>query len=521
MADDLLEFIQAGGLKLRGYQEVVARSVVEAVLSRRGRSFAVMFPRQSGKNEVQAQIEAYLLWTLREEDAELVKVSPTWRPQAINAMRRLMRVLNRNPHTLNEWVKESGFILRVGRARISFFSGAPESNIVGATASTLLEVDEAQNVLPDKFDRDILPMAASTNATRVFWGTAWTTQTLLARELRAAQEAQARAALPEGPVQLAFRLDAEVVAAEVPAYRDFVEAQVARFGRDHPLVRTQYFCEEIDGELGMFTPERVALMQGSHPPQDGPAAGKIYALLLDVAGEDEHAQQLTLWDFQAETLANPGRDSTALTVVEVDLSTRMDALIRAPTYRVVHRHLWTGVPHQKLYDVLSEVMTHWQAQRLVIDATGVGEGLASFMFNAFPGKVTRFVFTRQSKSDLGWKFLAVVENGRWKEPLFRAKKEKGSGGRQERWRTQEQWQQLFFGQLRHCQSHMTSGPELRMRWGVPDGARDAQSGERVHDDLIISAALCVKLDEVDWVAPAARSLLVVRGKDPLDVKNQF
>ena len=33
-------------------------------------------------------------------------------------------------------------------------------------------------------------MAASTNATRVFWGTAWTSRTLLARELRAAREAE-------------------------------------------------------------------------------------------------------------------------------------------------------------------------------------------------------------------------------------------------------------------------------------------------------------------------------------------
>ncbi len=49
----------------------------------------MIFPRQSGKNEVQAQLESYLLTYLREIDAEIVKVSPTWRPQSINAMRRL------------------------------------------------------------------------------------------------------------------------------------------------------------------------------------------------------------------------------------------------------------------------------------------------------------------------------------------------------------------------------------------------------------------------------------------------
>ena len=81
------------------------------------------------------------------------------------------------------WKKESGYIYKLNTARIYFLSGGPEANIVGATASTLLEVDEAQDVQIAKFDKDINPMAASTNATRVFWGTAWTSKTLLAREL--------------------------------------------------------------------------------------------------------------------------------------------------------------------------------------------------------------------------------------------------------------------------------------------------------------------------------------------------
>ena len=105
-------------------------------------------------------------------------------------MRRLERVLKRNPLTFKEWRKEAGYIYRIGTARIFFLSGAPDSNIVGATASLLLEVDEAQDLEAEKYDKDIAPMAASTNATRVFWGTAWTSQTLLARELRSAREAE-------------------------------------------------------------------------------------------------------------------------------------------------------------------------------------------------------------------------------------------------------------------------------------------------------------------------------------------
>jgi hypothetical protein len=37
-----------------------------------------------------------------------------------------------------------------------------------------------------------------------------------------------------------------------------------------------------------------------------------------------------------------------------------------------------------------------------------------------------------------------------------------------------------------------------MRWGVPDGTRDEVSKELVHDDELISAALCAILDEQEW-----------------------
>ncbi|RPJ38175.1 MAG: hypothetical protein EHM21_17220, partial [Chloroflexi bacterium] len=115
---DPVAFAAAGGLKLRLYQQDVARAIVDSVLQRRGLSFVVMFPRQSGKNELQAQVEACLLALLAGEDAEIIKVSPTWRPQSINAMRRLQRVLERNPYTAGQWTKENGYIFRLGRARI-------------------------------------------------------------------------------------------------------------------------------------------------------------------------------------------------------------------------------------------------------------------------------------------------------------------------------------------------------------------------------------------------------------------
>jgi len=128
---------------------------------------------------MQAQIETFVMVALNGFDTEIVKASPTWKPQTQNAMRRLERVLSRNLITRGRWSKEAGYIYRFNQARITFLSGGPLANVVGATANTLLECDEAQDIQVDKWDKDFAPMAASTNATRVFWGTAWTARSLL------------------------------------------------------------------------------------------------------------------------------------------------------------------------------------------------------------------------------------------------------------------------------------------------------------------------------------------------------
>ncbi|NPV55228.1 MAG: hypothetical protein HPY76_00945 [Anaerolineae bacterium] len=470
------------GIRLRSYQQVVAQAVLASVFGERGRSFVIMFPRQSGKNELQAGIEAYLLLVLSQQPAEIVKVSPTWKPQSQNAMRRLERVLQANHLTRQLWRKENGYIYRIGQARATFLSGAPESNIVGATASTLLEVDEAQDVLVSKFDREIAPMAASTNATRVFWGTAWTAATLLGRELRLARLAQ-----QSDGIRRVFTLSAEQVAAEVPAYGDYVRAQVAMHGRDNPMVRSQYFSEEVDGAGGMFNPGRVALLLGDHPRLEQPRAGHIYAGLLDVAGEDENQGSVHTM------LTNPRRDSTALTVVEVDTATLADDLIRRPTYRVVHRRTWQGVRHASLYSQLRALADHWRMAHLVVDATGVGAGLSAFLSQALPGRVIPFNFSLRSKSQLGWQMLDLVEQGRFKE--------------------YHPPDDLFLRQLRAVEYEILPGVGQVMRWAVPEGARDPVDGALLHDDLVLSAALVGVLDSLEW--HTSRPATVLPGDDPL------
>ncbi len=483
--------LAASGIRLRHYQRGVLNAIFDSVLNERGLSFVVIFPRQSGKNELQAQLETYLLTLFSNFPVEMVKVSPTLEPQALTAMRRLERTVKRNTLTRRIWVKESGSIYRIGEARITFLSAAPESNIVGATASALLEVDEAQDVLCVKYEKDVAPMSASTNATRVFWGTAWTSRTLLAQQLRAARAEEKR----DG-VRRVFRLTADDVAAEVSAYRRHVDETVKRLGRAHPTVRTQYYSEEVDGEGGMFPPDRLARLRCAETAEEAALPAARYALLLDVAGEDEGVRGVD----GALKPANPARDSSALTLVRV--SAAEGGLL--PCFCPVLRRQWTGVNHTRLHDEIRALALAWQARAIVVDATGVGAGLASFLERSLPGRVLPFTFNTASKSKLGWDFLGVVDSGRWHEAQLDPQRQP----------EQAHFQQEFYDQLAGCQFQVGAGPDQRMRWGVPEGARHPLSGAPLHDDWVLSAALCARLEDLDW-SPASASLIIPAG-DPLE-----
>ncbi len=489
---DVVPFVRfASGITLRCYQEAVARAVLRSVLGGQGLSFVVILPRQSGKNELQAQLQAYLLTLFSGQRAEMVQVSPTWKPQTANAMYRLEAALSGNRVLKARWEKHFGHVYQVGSARIAFLSGSPSANIVGATANTLLSIDEAQDIRVDKYDKEIAPMAASSNATRVFWGTAWTSNTLLAREAAAALALE-RA---DG-VRRVWRLTCEDVAPEVPAYGAFVADQVARLGRNHPMVRTQYYSEDIDAAGGLFPPERQSCLRGVHPPQVVPQPGGVYVMALDVAGEDQDEHR-------------PGRDATALTIAQVDLSSLKRPDVNLPCYRIVNRQLWVGVKHSDLYSQVLKTAVAWNAKYMVCDATGIGAGLTSFLSKSLGAKVIPCVFSAKSKSDLAWSFLSLIDSGRLKD--YAPMEDNPSEFKA--------LQALFFQQLAHCQYEIQPGPEKRIQWGVPDNTRDLESGALLHDDLVMSAAMLSLLDDKPWSLPGPTA--IVQAADPLDEMKGF
>lgn len=64
----------------------------------------------------------------------------------------------------------------------------------------------------------------------------------------------------------------------------------------------------------------------------------------------------------------------------------------------------------------------WHCHRIVVDATGVGQPVASFLRKELGSRVIPFVITAKSKSEMGFGLLSFVNSGRLK--LF---KQDGSG----------------------------------------------------------------------------------------------
>jgi hypothetical protein len=362
---------------------------------------------------------------------------------------------------------------------VIYFSAAAPAHVVGATADRLLVINEAQDVEAGIYDKRFAPMAAAGNATRVFSGTSWTSGTLLARELRAAREAE-----KTDGVKRVFLVTGPEVGESNPLYKRHLEGEVRRLGRNHPLIRTQYFCEEIDAQASMFHPGRRALMIGDRPGQDEPTAGEPYAFCIDVAGQDETPLEAD------PGLTNPGRDSTTLTIVHVDLSTL--ETLQAPTYRAVKRMAWTGQSHIQIFGQLKALAEAWRPEKIIMDATGVGEGLWAMLDRAYPKRVTPIKFTRQSKSETGWGFLAIIETGRFRDCAA----------------TPEVTEQYLF-----CKSEITPGPGKIMRWGVPEGTVNADK-QRVHDDFVLADSLTAQLDKLKWQSHSPT--LMVPGVDPLE-----
>lgn len=380
---------------LRPYQLEPLRAIWRSVRDRAGLSFSVMMARQAGKNELSAQLEVRLLLRFAPFGGDGIKASPTFRPQTLNSLDRLKARLD-DAGLGGLWRAERGYIVRLGRARMVFLSAEPSAQVVGHTAGLILEVDEAQDVLPEKFDKDFRPMGAAANATTVYYGTPWDGDSLLEQVKVRHLELERR----DG-IRRHFEYDWETVARYNPAYGLYVRAERERLGEAHPLFQTQYALRPVAALSRTFDGADLRLLAGEHPRLTGPAAGEHYVIGLDLAGQAwDGAGGLGGWDPTGR------RDSTVLTVGRVRPGNF------GPVLEIVHHEVFTGLRHDILVPRLVEVIRRWRPEAVAADATGLGQPVVGLLGAEFGRRVLPVVFTAARKTGLAAELIAAVKAGR-------------------------------------------------------------------------------------------------------------
>ncbi len=345
--------------QLRPYQVEAGTAILDSIGNRKGLTFTIEIARQGGKNELSSQLELLLLIHFSDESKNLIKCSPTFKPQTIVSMMRLKEKL-----TLAGldgcWSTEMGYIIRLGNARAIFLSGEENANVVGNTAHLLLEVDEAQDVGVDKYTKEFKPMGSTTNVTNVLYGTTWDDSTLLEKMKQNNLELERK----DG-IKRHFRYDWQEVAKYNPDYLAYVESERARLGENHPLFLTQYRLLPIRGGGGFLSGTQKAQLQGTHRRSKDPEAGKIYVAGIDLAGESETGED----DFLKSI--KPRQDSTIFSIGE--LLPTGNKFGKTATINIIEHYHWTGHKHPELYTTFIDLIKNvWHCRSVVVDATGIG-----------------------------------------------------------------------------------------------------------------------------------------------------
>jgi hypothetical protein len=393
----------------------------------------------------------------------LIKCSPTFKPQTIISLERLKQRLDDFGFD-GIYRLQMGYILQLGNARAIFLSAEGSSSVVGHTADILLEIDESQDVSQEKYTREFRPMGSAANATTILYGTTWDGSTLL-EEVKQANLELAR----KDGIRRHFRYDWQEVGRYNPDYIKFVQAERQRLGEEHPLFRTQYALLPITHSGGFLSRQQIALVLGGHHRQSQPEGKRTYIAGVDLAGE--HETEMTVEGVPGHD-GGKGHDSTVITIAEVDARLPKSYGEQAhnpsqPVLKVVEQYQWTGTPHSQLYTQMTDILKNvWNCHRIVVDATGIGQPVASFLRRELGSRVIPFVITSKSKSDMGFELLSLVNSGRLK--LY---KQDGSG----------EYKETLF-ELERARAQYR--PNQTMNFYV-----DPQEG---HDDFLLSLAMVVQ-----------------------------
>ena len=136
----------------------------------------------------------------------------------------------------------------------------------------------------------------------------------------------------------------------------------------------------------------------------------------------------------------------------------------------MEHYYWTGKKHSDLYSQLIDLIKNvWKCRRVVVDSTGVGQPIFSFLRQTLGSRIVSFTFTARSKSELGYSLLAAVNSGSIKVYV-------GDGSEEYR---------LFWTEIEKARSRYRSNQMMTFFVDPAQG----------HDDFLMSLALIVEAAE--------------------------
>lgn len=401
----------------------------------------------------------------------IIKTAPTFRPQLLVSKQRLRQTLESNIFLAKLYRPIEGYAFGVGNARTTFLSAEKNANRVGETASLLLETDETQDTDIDIFDKDLRPMTLSTGAATMCWGTAWNLDNLLEQQRECARELQKKLGR-----QLLFEVTWEEVAECNPAYKRAVCAERFRLGDTHPIFQTQYCLIAIASLGRLFDAADIEGMMGGHSRRTEPRDGKYYVAGVDLCGADEMDAALVL-----AGKASTKKDSTFIVVAEVSYVTDPYTMKKYPALTVVDCKMMHGKhPLTAADEIYRFVYSKWRCMHVVVDARGVGEGVAKIIESRRPDTTTALKSTTEDVSRLGFNLIAAAKNNRLK--LYRDDRAAD---------TLE-----LIKQTRLCQRELL--PSGRMRFYAPTTQQivvETGAKEYIHDDAVKALSYCCEAGE--------------------------
>lgn len=357
--------------------------------------------RQTGKNEIAAILHTRVLARYRSQGGTYVRCAPTWKPQIINSLLRLEKYLLKG--LVPGYRPRYGYLVQADQAFLFFLSADKTANVKGATASIALDMDEAQDIDREAFELRFAPFTASTNAPMLMWGTAGYKDDLLYH--------YRQHNLKNGREDLCIDLPAADWLEFWPEYAAHYKDRCNRLGKDHFIIKTNY--DLIDTERqGTFLNSRqiVSILDSVHERQTKPPDGRMIVMVVDIAGAHEEGEIL---DPDAKHEAS--RDSTVCHLVEVNVAQKA-MRYQWPHCRVLQTIWWVGKSYAEnalgmagQQEELLKLCQRWSPMKVVVDARGLGEQIASYLDDRYPS-VEMYKGTSESVSDDVFAFLGMVNN---------------------------------------------------------------------------------------------------------------